>query len=115
MKCSTTIQAYHITQVGAARGRWFPFCAKAGKVAEGRMGCGKQGAVWRRLAAPVVQSALRVCSGPHPIRRYAPPSPASWGRGPPRLEMYEGREERLHEFFWSRPGMAPQGLERIES
>src|SRR5271166_6331276 len=50
----------------------FPFSTKAEKVAEGRMGCGKQGTVWRKLAAPVVQPALRRFSRPHPIRRHSP-------------------------------------------
>src|SRR5271165_1266564 len=46
------------------------------------MGCGKQEAVDERFAVTIVQSDLARSSGPHPIRRFAPPSPASWGRGP---------------------------------
>ena len=45
-------------------------------------GVRKAGMVRRRFAVTVVQSDLRRSSGPHPIRRFAPPSPASWGRGP---------------------------------
>ena len=54
-------------------------------------GVRKAGMVGRRLGVSVVQTGLRRSGGPHPIRRSAPPSPASWVRGSRRLEMCESR------------------------
>src|SRR5208282_1776854 len=43
-------------------------------------GVWKAGRLDRRFAVTFVQAVWRRSSGPHPIRRFAPPSPASWGR-----------------------------------
>ena len=57
------------------------FSAKRGRCPEGADGVWKAGMAGRKFAVTVVQCDLRRSSGPHPIRRCAPPSPASWGRG----------------------------------
>src|SRR5271166_1996582 len=58
------------------------------------MGCGKRVWIAAGLQRRFAQCDLRRSSGPHPIRRFAPPSPAELGKG---------------------PGMAPQRVEKIES
>jgi hypothetical protein len=68
---------------GAARSGGLPFSATAGKVPRS----GGWGAESRYASMQVCDDgrAIRLArrsSGPHPIRRFAPPSPASWGRGP---------------------------------
>ncbi len=132
-------------------------------------GVRKAGMVRRRFAVTFVQAVWRRSGGPHTIRRFAPPSPASWGRDPrgdlkcvntaggaagrsesdpqrtgrmrvgwkcfrkglkrliPRLEMAPtpGRRSACprHDVFErrctgpnaSRPEMAPQRLEKIDS
>ena len=62
-----------------------PLLREAGKVAggAGRMGCGKQDCVDEGFAVIFVQSDFGRASGPHPIRRFAPPSPAKAGEGVP--------------------------------
>ncbi len=51
-------------------------------VAEGDGGVWQAGRLGRQFAETFVQAVWRRSSGPHPIRRFAPPSPASWGRDP---------------------------------
>ena len=68
------------------------------KVGEGgakrRMGCGKQDPGGAYRAETVVQSAQHRSVGPHPIRRFAPPSPATPGKerhGPADVTKTERR------------------------
>jgi hypothetical protein len=58
-----------------------PFSATRGRWPEGPDGVQKAGLDRCRFAVAVVQSDLRRSSGPHPIRRFAPPSPAELGKG----------------------------------
>ena len=62
-----------------------PFSAKRGRCRVAADGVWKAGLGRCRFAATVVQSDLHRSSGPHPIRRFAPPSPAKLGKGPAPL------------------------------
>ena len=68
--CEARAQASHARPFSAKRGRW----------PEGPDGVWKAALDRCRLAAMVVQSDLCRSSGPHPIRRFAPPSPAKLGK-----------------------------------
>src|SRR5208282_2276983 len=58
-----------------------PLLREAGRRRVAADGVWKAATYRCRFAVTVVQSDLGRSSGPHPIRRFAPPSPASWGRG----------------------------------
>ena len=74
-----------------------PFSAKRGRCRVAADGVRKAGMDRRRFAMTVVQSDLARSSGPHPIRRFAPPSPASWGRGPREARrLFSRRDRRAH-------------------
>jgi hypothetical protein len=60
-----------------------PFSAKRGRWPEGPDGVWKAALDRRRFAVTVAQSGLRRSSGPYPIRRSAPPSPAKLGKAKP--------------------------------
>jgi hypothetical protein len=69
-----------VKRVPAAAGR--PLLREAGKVSpKATDGVWKARRFDRKFAVTFVQSDFDRSSGPHPIRRFAPPSPASWGRG----------------------------------
>jgi len=58
-----------------------PLLREAGKVSpKATDGVWKAGRLDRKFAVTFVQAIWLTSSGPHPIRRFAPPSPASWGR-----------------------------------
>ena len=72
-------------------GRRAPLLREAGKVSpKATDGVWKAGRLDRKFAVTFVQAVWRRSSGPHPIRRFAPPSPASWGEDSARRsEMCE--------------------------
>ncbi len=75
--------AHRSTLPRVTRGRATP-SPRSGEGGRRPDGVRKAGMVRRRFAVTVVQSDSGRSSGPHPIRRCAPPSPARWGRGPRR-------------------------------
>ena len=77
----TLRRSHKSSSLEAAAGR--PLLREAGKVSpKATDGVWKAGRLNRKFAVTFVQAVWRRSSGPHPIRRFAPPSPASWGRDP---------------------------------
>ena len=115
-------RSHKSSSLQAAAGRLL--LREAGKVSpKATDGVWKAGRLDRKFAVTFVQVVWRRCSGPHPIRRFAPPSPASWGRGPRgdlrcvNTAVRQGGRGFLalavRPARASRPEMAPQRIEEI--
>ena len=80
-----------------------PFSAKRGRCRVAADGVWKAGMAGRNFAVRVMQCDLRRSSGPYPIRRSAPPSPAELGKDSPAdprcvnvVEPSWGRDSAAH-------------------